>query len=1094
MQGVAVNRPWYRQPDFWLPVGVLLVALVVYVRTLNPTIDFWDCGEFVTVSHIVGVPHQPGTPLYVVVGRVFDVLFGQPDITQPSLRTAWAVNFMSAVFSALAVVMIYLVVVRVARRADPDSGWLARLGGLVGALFLVFSDTFWINAIEAEVYGLAGFMMAMLTWLGLVWYEHRSERRSDWVLLLLIYLCGLGVGFHLGSLLVYPAFFVLVWLAGDRQLPMLDLLLVSAGLALFLASTTFVTDAVVLRTLLVLYALGCLLRMVWPRLRREAVRAAADRAVPLRPFALLGVLLFVAGLSVHAVLMIRAGATPEPAINQTAPEDFDTLLSVIRREQYPPLNPLQRQAPLSHQFQYYYDFLLRQFTFLPHAGPGLDRLSVLIGPLMLAMLGLAHVVRRARPLAWLLVLCYFINAEGLTLYLNFTAAEVRERDYFYFAAFMYAAVFIGLGTAALLRWTSGPLGPTMALLERQAAAPPVGRPFARSAAIYQIVAAFVAALVAMVLLPAAVKTRWLGLFLFGSAFVGFALAPRLAALARPQPGQPAPPAWSERPARWRFAAVLALGGGVVLGAWLLSLFAASTDRVFALGVYFALIAGQLLQFGECRRQPQPALVLTPPPPVHTDKLSWVAAGALIILAALPAVGLLQPAAHQKWFRHDRSQNRIAHEYAYNILAGLDRDAIIFTNGDNDTFPIWYLQEVEHFRRDVTVVNLSLVNLPWYIKQLKRLAQPVDMTYTDQQIDELRWVPLRDRETGEVIVFLVRDFVVKDIIDANRLRAVPRAVYFAVTVPRENMDRYYPFLQMEGLAFRLTQTRQQSDLSATDPDRLLANFFGAYRLDALTTGDSQARHAAFAAQAGWQTDRPPHEYLTGLDQPLPIDYGALLETIGRSRTDIYRDPNTVNLLGNYPVSLASAGFAYLALAEELRLPSGDVAPADTTRYDRLTDHALVAYESALRFDPYSGLVAAGYYPTLLLERGAVDSALSYLESIHGRVHAELERPAVLAVVRGLMSLDRTALAAAWLEARIAAQPAWLFGYELLLRVYENTGEINLAAAVVERWRQIHGEDQPGLRSQLQQLRERAQRQEQDRLHELLQDRPAEPKDR
>ncbi len=163
---------------------------------------------------------------------------------------------MSALFSALAVMLVYLVIVRVALRNDPDGGWLARLGGLVGALFLLFSDTFWNNAIEAEVYGLAGFMMTLLTWVSLVWYDHRTERRSDWLLLLLIYLCGLGVGFHLGSLLVYPAFFVMVWLATDRQLPVLDLTLVSIGLGLFLASTTFVTDNTALSTLGVLYGWG----------------------------------------------------------------------------------------------------------------------------------------------------------------------------------------------------------------------------------------------------------------------------------------------------------------------------------------------------------------------------------------------------------------------------------------------------------------------------------------------------------------------------------------------------------------------------------------------------------------------------------------------------------------------------------------------------------------------------------------------------------------------------------------------------------------------------------------------------------------------
>jgi hypothetical protein len=90
----------------------------------------------------------------------------------------------------------------------------------------------------------------------------------------LIYLCGLGVGFHLGALLVYPAFFVLVWLAGDRQLPMLDLLLASVGLALFLASTTFITDGPGAQDPDRPLTLGCVLRMAWPRLRRNQPRRA----------------------------------------------------------------------------------------------------------------------------------------------------------------------------------------------------------------------------------------------------------------------------------------------------------------------------------------------------------------------------------------------------------------------------------------------------------------------------------------------------------------------------------------------------------------------------------------------------------------------------------------------------------------------------------------------------------------------------------------------------------------------------------------------------------------------------------------------------
>ena len=1074
---------WLRRPDNLLALAVLLLALGVYTATLGPTIDFWDCGEFVTTSHIVGVPHQPGTPLYVLVGRVFDMVLGQPDLEQPSLRTAWAVNFMSAVFSSLAVMMVYLIIVRVARRNDPDAGWLASAGGLVGALFLLFSETFWNNAIEAEVYGLAAFMMTTLAWVGLVWYDHRTERRSDWLLLLLLYLCGLGVGFHLGSLLVYPAFFLMVWLATDRQLPVLDLALMSAGLALFLASTTFITDTDVLITLITLYALGCAARALWPQILSWTGRRDADQRQA-RPFALFGLLLFVTGLSVHAVLMIRAGAVPEPAINQTVPSDFATLMSVIRREQYPPLNPLERQAELSFQFGYFYDFLMRQYSYLPQPGALLDKLSIAVGPLLLALLGLAHTVRRARPVAWLLVLAYLINADGLTLYLNFTDHEVRERDYFYFAAFLFGSVFIGLGAAALLRWTSGPLGKSLGQLERDAAAPPAGRPFHLAGFLYRIVAALVASLVLMAMLGDDAKTRWLGLWLFGGAFAGLGLGPVLDGLVAKRRGE-VTAAWNDRP--WAERAVLGglLAAAFTAGAYVLNLFAAGgVDRVFAIGLYVMSFGGMFLGYGERLGGPRPPVVLAWPRPVRGDVLSRVAAAALAVLAALPVIGLADPDLHDKFFRHDRSDNRIAYEYARNILAGLDENAVVFTNGDNDTFPIWYLQEVEHFRRDVTVVNLSLVNLPWYVKQLKRLDNPVDLTYSDAEIDDLRPVAYRDRETGEPVIVYVRDYVVKDIIDANRRRGEQRPIYFAVTIPRENMARYYEFLQMEGLAYRLTEQRSADGLPGTDPERLLANVFGAYSFDALLDGDSAARWQEFARQAGFSTDQPPYRTLTHQAPPPTMDYGKLLDMMGEPRTDIYRERNTVNLLGNYPASIARAGFGYLARAEDLRQPDGSVADADTTAYDGFTDRAVFCYEMALKFDPYNGLVAAGYYPTLLLEHGRLDDALAYLESIHNRIAPELERSAVLNAMRGLVTTGLRGVAINWLNQRTAAETDWRLGYELLFRIYEAEGDMASAAATVELWRQRNGSDHAELRRALEEMRQRARDQEQRRLEDAV----------
>jgi hypothetical protein len=148
-----LESKWYLRPQVLVAAGVFVLTLAVYAATLGPTTDFWDCGEFITTSHIVGVPHQPGTPLYVLVGRVFDVVLGNPDITQAAMRTAWAINFMSAFFSALAVMMVYLIIWEIGRRMHPDARLFAHIGGAVGALFLAFSETFWNNAIEAEVYG-----------------------------------------------------------------------------------------------------------------------------------------------------------------------------------------------------------------------------------------------------------------------------------------------------------------------------------------------------------------------------------------------------------------------------------------------------------------------------------------------------------------------------------------------------------------------------------------------------------------------------------------------------------------------------------------------------------------------------------------------------------------------------------------------------------------------------------------------------------------------------------------------------------------------------------------------------------------------------
>ncbi len=909
---------WLRRPQLLISGGVFLVTLGVYIATLNPTTPFWDAGEFITTSHIVGVPHQPGTPMYVLVGRLFDVVFGSADITQVSLHTAWAVNFMSAFFSALAVVLIYLIIWELARRADPDAGWLAHVGGVVGAFFLAFSETFWNNAIEAEVYGLSAFMMALLTWLAIRWYDHREHTGSNNLLVLMIYLLALGVGFHLGSILVYPGIFVMVLLASRRQLPAFDLVLMSLGLFVFLLSTATRNNGLVILIL----AAYLIVVMV--------------RSFQGRHFALVGSALFFVGLTVHVMMLIRAGASPEPFINQTAPDNFETLMSVIRREQYPPLDPFERRAPLIWQYGYYYNYLFKQFYFL---GPGHGTLTIVttvLGPIFLALVGLFQGLRRLRPLIFLPLISYVINGEILTLYLNFTDHEVRDRDYFYFAAFMFFAVFIGLGASALMRYAVGGEGK-------------------------------------------------------------------------------------------------------------------SADQAEAAGVDW--------------RKGIPRVKIGP--------LGLTTAAVLLVVSLLPAFP-----GQTKYFEHDNSDNRIALEYAWNILAGLDQNAIIFTNGDNDTFPIWYLQEVEKFRTDVTVVNLSLVNLAWYIKQLKHSPEkPLAMKRGDEEIDALRHRAFDDPKTGERTVLMIKDYVVHDIITTNFERA-KHPVFFAVTIPQENMARYFSNMMMEGMAYRLTGTAGPEGMPRVDAQKVLENVFGVYRLGALMDGDTPARQRRYHEMAGLARDREEPE-LGGSDHRLSVaDLDTLVRMIGKSRTDVFRNTNARHLLGNYPAALNRAGYEYY-------IQSSQVARTDSEEYQRLLLKSVIAFGASLEIAPFNDL-ALEYYPLLLVQAYQDERADEFLRSLQGNVPREIEERILFNTLKGIIGGGATDLAVDWIARQVADYPDRLFYYQLQFRIFEALGMRAEAEGVLDAWELRTGERPPDMVQGLEEMRQEALRREQQRIDEAVGD--------
>ena len=360
----------------------------------------------------------------MLVGHVFSLL-------PLGLGIAHKINLMSGFFSALAVAFMYLTAVRMQRTwAEDQAGkapaWLARAGAACGALFFAFSTTFWNNAIEAEVYALSSFTLALTAYLSVVWYEMRDRPASATLMLLIVYLMGMSIGFHMGSILVFPGVFVLVLLAQNKALKTLDLALVGAVMAAFVFSTMKMPDFLV-----IVISLGALVVATW----RSVTWGSSDEIEQNRFFALIGIALFVVGLSVHLFMMIRAHH--DPLINQTDPTSFDALMSVLRREQYPPRSMFTREASLWWQLGHMWGTSFwqsgqvaglqtvgyqQQFTFLGNGVTFADRFV----PLALWLLGVFYQVRGNWRIGASFLTTLLINSIGLLLLLNFTDSEVRE--------------------------------------------------------------------------------------------------------------------------------------------------------------------------------------------------------------------------------------------------------------------------------------------------------------------------------------------------------------------------------------------------------------------------------------------------------------------------------------------------------------------------------------------------------------------------------------------------------------------------------------------------------------------------------------------
>jgi hypothetical protein len=430
------------------------------VITLAPTVTLWDAGEFITAAKVLGVPHPPGTPLFVLVGHVWGAVM-------PIGSYAWRLNLMSACFSAAGAGCLFLVAHRL---LQGEPAWL-RLGGAAAAAILsAFTFTGWQNSNETEVYTFATFSIAAICWLCLRWRDVRATARAPHILLVIIYIAALSVGNHLLALLAGPAvsLFMLYTLRtqpaaepSDRRMEWAEWGAVTALWFMLVAVGLGSTS------LLILGGVALAAAAAW-------CLVSGSRAFPLVAIGVAAV-----GVSIYGFLYIRAGL--HPVLNEADPETWKNLVAVIRREQFGsrglldnpmvfpgPDNPGRTLAMFGQQLLSYAMYYSWQWA---RALPPVVMVAVALIFATLGSLGFWFISQRDRGITWLLGVLWLVTGIGLVVYMNFKAGfsifwnlypsmdqhEVRERDYFFVVSFQVWGMFAAFGLVGLLRMVSRPV-------------------------------------------------------------------------------------------------------------------------------------------------------------------------------------------------------------------------------------------------------------------------------------------------------------------------------------------------------------------------------------------------------------------------------------------------------------------------------------------------------------------------------------------------------------------------------------------------------------------------------------------------------------
>lgn len=1012
-------------------IGVWSVVMLVYWLTKAATMSFWDCGEFVTAAYQLAIPHPPGSPLYIMIGRIFSLLPVSADI---GVR----LNVLSGFCSAFTALFCYLSAVRMLRHWFGDltsrySQLLVYGGAVSGALFAAFGLTNWTNSVEAEVYGMAMMIITGILWLILVYMDKRGSLTAERIMLMIVFTAFLGIGVHMTTFLILPVAALLFVIRKDAPAS------TWFGVALFFVVELYMIFALSSRPDEIPFYLPVAIVLVvylfyifsFDKIPAMYLYLAGGFLVSVAP-------VFVQGLN---AISIGRGAVIE---------DLGAALSI---------------ATLIGQIVFGAVVLYGLFCLFKYYSGGADRelraqykiqaWFILAAALMVLMLYLpkgyyAFLILSVLALIVLMVFQVRQVDWPILVALVSVSTVIVGLELFFWSMSIGACGILLLGLVFKMpRWKSALMIVVVAALGfsvnafipiRSAQDPYLdeNKPSDSYEATINFLERKQYGSMGMVERMFKRRAEWkhqFGMYrrmgfwhffhqqygLTGPRFVIFFLLGVFGlweiVRRRPVVGLP-------------FVVLLLLS---TVGLALYMNFADGTrmlpngsdyievrerDYFFTPGF---ILFGMAIGFGS-------AIVLQylREAVKNYSKLPrrMILTSSLVVLL-LPSVAL-----SGNYYMCDRSRDYMPWDYAWNLLDSAEENAVLFTNGDNDTFPLWCMQGVYGIRTDVTVVCLALANAKWYVKQMQT-TMGLDLGWSDKHIDELRPFHIPDSATL-----------------TQRQQYVDKSVYGFLGVSDAEMDSLYKLGIPYGSTFRLNTMVQ---------DKIIYSYLGKRPINYAVSMGGGSRYYLGRAIDSMLSLNGMMWKLNTVGGGRRIDIEASTEFFmsegrfqarGVNDPTIYKNESTRRLTGNY-----ANGF--LVVADSLRA-GGDLKEAQ------------ILVERAVELVPHSG-DAVEFLASVYAQQGLIEP----LTGLIGNAQSGDKNYLLIQLARAHRTNGMNVDAESILSSQLMSNPRNRSAFDELVRLYFETKQPGKMETMMQRWLQVNPNDGQ-IRAMLNELRKQGRR--------------------